>query len=207
MARSSSSAQLAVPDAKRFDSQHGLQSMQALGKHTKTSSIQILMQLQKAGALDTDYEAHQLKRSLQHATETHAKAMTPYGPVVQNVKLDVPKLKNWEICHPFAYIWYLTKISEDFRDVMYQCVATGKPLEHVVYADELVPGNSFRPEKSRTLMCIYWCFRNWPSWLLSRTFAWPCFSIIRSTIINDIPGGMSYIARVILRVFFPEAGE
>ena len=45
MSRSSSSAELALPDAKR------LSSLQAFGRHTKSATIDMLMQLQAAGAL------------------------------------------------------------------------------------------------------------------------------------------------------------
>jgi len=55
-------------------------------------------------------------------------------------------------------------------------------------------------------MCIYWTFVDWPSHMLTRTFAWPCFSILRSTIIADIDGAMSYITRAVLRTFFPLEG-
>lgn len=109
MSRSSSSAQLALPAAKR------LGALQATGKHTKTAAVHILMELQSSGALAGNDEAHQLKRSMQIATEAHAKTMTPYGPVVQEVQLDAPQLPKWDICHPFAFLWHLTMISEGFR--------------------------------------------------------------------------------------------
>jgi len=169
----------------------------------------MLMELQAAGALNaqgTDCEAH-LKKDLQRATEHHSKQQTPYGTVVQSVHLGLDKMQDWEICHPYAFLWYLCHISEPFQKVMHDCTKDGQILRLVVYTDEMIPGNPFRPERSRTLMCIYWCFVDWPAWMLSRTFAWPCLSILRSTIIDDIPGGMSYLARVILRVFFPLEGE
>lgn len=101
----------------------------------------------------------------------------------------------------------MTHISPTFADVMMRCTRDGRPLRLVIFADELCPGNPFRPEKSRTLMCIYWSFIDWPSWMLSRSFAWPCFSILRSIVIEELEGAMTYLSRVILRTFFPETGE
>ena len=200
MSKSSSSNEL--PDAKR------LAALQAVGKHTKTSAVQILMQLQSNGLLDGDAAATALKKDLQTATEMHANTMTPYGTVVQEIQLDAPKLPKWEICHPYAFLWHLTVISAGFQKIMHDITAAGtRTLRLIIYADELTPGNPYRPEKSRTLMCIYWAIVDWPSWMLSRTFAWPCFSILRSTIIHSLPGGMSYLARVILRIFFPVSGD
>ena len=152
----------------------------------------MLMELQSAGLLAGESTERELRRSMQHATEKHANTMTPYGRVVQEVRLDSPQLKTWEICHPFAMLWYLTSISANFADMMRRCVSSGKPLRLVIYADGLVPGNPFRPEKSRKLECIYWTFVDWPGWLLSRTFTWPCLSIIRSSVVDDLEGGMGH---------------
>ena len=33
----------------------------------------------------------------------------------------------------------------------------GNPLRLVIYLDEMNSGNPFRPEKSRTMQCSYWC--------------------------------------------------
>ena len=200
MARSSSDAALALPAAR-------LPRLQACGRHTKTSTIQMLMELQSSGALAGESTERELRRQMQHATEAHANAMTPYGKVVQGIRLDSSKLKTWEICHPFALLWYLTSISVNFADMMRKCTTSGRPLRLVVYVDGLIPGNPFRPEKSRKLECIYWTFVDWPGWLLSRTFAWPCLSIIRSSVVEDLEGGMSYLARVILKIFFPDDGD
>ena len=69
MARSSSSAKLAQPDAKR------LGGLQATGKHTKTAAIQILLQLQASGRLEGDDTARTLRKHMQTATEAHGQAL------------------------------------------------------------------------------------------------------------------------------------
>jgi hypothetical protein len=95
MARSSSDAALALPAAR-------LPRLQACGRHTKSSTMQMPMELQSSGALAGESTERELRRQMQHATEAHANAMTPYGKVVQGVRLDSSKLKTLEICHPFA---------------------------------------------------------------------------------------------------------
>ena len=201
MARSSSSAALALPESKR------LSSLQGIGHHTKASTVSMLMELQKTGALDGEDSKRSLRQKVQTATEEHSKAMTPYGSVVQKMKLGTEKLEDWDICHPFAYLWYLTTISVQFATVMETCGRAGRPLRLVLYMDEMVPGNPFRADKGRTLMCIYWAFVDWPAHMLTRTFAWPCFSILRATVMNSLSGGASYLARLIMRIFFPESGD
>ena len=201
MARPSSSTDLEVPAAKR------LEAMQAIGRHTKTSTVQMLMHLQSSGILAGNATERSLRREIQAATEAHGSAMTPYGPVVQQVRIGAPGLEYWEVCHPFAFLWYMTRHSAAFRDVMRRCTSDGCSSRLVIYMDGLKPGNPFRPDKSRSLMCIYWCLVDWPAFMLSRTFAWPCLSILRESVIDKLPGGCSYLARLVLRIFFPTTGD
>lgn len=140
MARSSSSGD--VPDAKR------LQVMQAVGRHTKTSTVQMLSHLQSTGALAGNDTERRLRRDIQLATEAHGSAITPYGPVIQQLRLGAPGLDLWEICHPFAFLYDMTQNSPAFREVMRKCTSDGRHLRLVTYMDGLVPGNPFRPEKS-----------------------------------------------------------
>ena len=200
MSRSSSSTQLALPDNKR------IATLQACGKHTKTSTIQMLKSLENAGLLDTVGTSRQLRSTLQAATEAHSKAITPYGPVVQPMKIDHPRMKFWDVANPMAWLWHCCSISSTFSNVMKTCSLSGRPLRIVLYGDSMCPGNPFRPEKSRTLMCLYWAIVDWPSHILSRTFAWPVFSVLRSTLIESTDGKMSCFARVLLRIFFGRDG-
>ena len=185
-ARSSSSCGLDGPPAKRLEL---LQSVQSVGKQTKASTMKMLSALQKRGALDSNVCERQLRSDIQAAVESVGKTMTPYGPIIQQVKLDAPRLQHWEICHPFAFLWYMTQHSAAFRKVMRHSTADGRKLRLVLYMDGLVPGNPFRQDKGRSIMCIYWCFVDWPAFMLNRTFAWPCLSILRESIMHSIPGG------------------
>ena len=169
--------------------------------------MQTLLDLQKAGLLDSNHDAPSLKRKMQQAVEEHSKADTPYGPLVQKIRLGAKQLAEWEVCHPIAFLWYMTNISAAFRSIMQAITTDGRVLRLVIYMDEMVPGNPFRPEKGRKVMCVYWTFVDWPAWMLTRSFAWPCYSILRSSIIDELEGGVPYFARVLLHSFFPEAGE
>jgi len=82
-----------------------------------------------------------------------------------------------------------------------------RPLRVVIYIDEINPGSPLRPEKSRTLQAVYWCFADWPEWLLSRTAAWPTFGTLRSTVVESLPGGVSEFMKLILNVFWPPEGQ
>ena len=209
MASSRSTIKLLEPDAKRTKThadQSVLQSLSSVRGTTKQSTINVLLRLQQEGLLSAQSTQRQLTRQMHQASHLRAKTSTPYGPVVQKIALGAEKLQSWDICHPFAFLWHLTNISTHFSQIMASCATPSQPLRLVLYADELVPGNPFRPEKGRKLFCIYWAFVDWPGWLLSRSFAWPCFSILRSVVVDELEGGASYLARVIIRTFFPDQG-
>ena len=205
-----SSNQLAVPSQPRqkrnipFDSTV-CRELVAHSK-TKTSLLSTLQTLGSAGLLkghDGDADsAGALKRTLADANTMHADTLTPYGPIVQKIELGHSKLQTWEYINPFAYLYYLSSISSAFAEMMRSVCVDGRPLRIVVYADGLVPGNPFRPEASRKLCCIYWCIVDWPQHVLQRSFAWPIFSILRESIIQEIEGGLGRIMRILLRTFF-----
>ena len=199
-----SSSSSIVPTSKkpRIDT-NDLRSLVANDKQTKTSLADTLNLLKKQGRLAEGVT----KRQLRQASEHHAKHETPYGKIVQRVELNTKKLKYLDYVNPFAFLHYLTVISESFATLMHDVCTTGRPLRLIIYADEMNPGNPFRPEKSRTLQCVYWAFADWPAHVLSRTFAWPVLCLVRSTVVAEIEGGMSYLCRVFLRMFFPEDGH
>lgn len=180
-----------------------LREMVANASQTKTALVKTLSVLRQQGLL----EVGATQKELREAAEHHAKQNTPYGKVVERIELNATKLRFLDIVNPFAFLWYLCKISYKFAELMYTCTqraaSNGFPLRLVIYADEMNPGNPFRPEKSRTLQCVYWAFVDWPAHVLCRTFSWLVFTTIRSSIVTSIEGGMSYICRLILKAFFP----
>lgn len=178
---------------------------------TKTGLITAVTALGSAGCLADEFlNAHQggtLRRRLQAAQVSHAKASTPYGTVVQSMPMpDIPELDLWEYCHPLALIYHLSVISPVFAELMATCGTPGLPLRIVLYIDEICPGNPLRPEKSRTLQAIYWAFADWPQWVLQRTAAWPVFGTMRSSLVAKLPGKVSQLMKMVLHIFFSAVG-
>ena len=199
----------ASPSASASIGDVSLARLRAHGRQIKASTVKMLLDLQASGALDGDDNETSLRKKLKEDTERHSKVVTEYGPMVQQIEIGTSKLAKWDVCDPCAFLYYMSSISMPFCSVMRTCVqkAGSMPLRLVIFMDEMVPGNPFRPDKGRKLMCIYWTFVDWPGWMLTRSFAWPCFSILRSSVMELLDGGASYLTRVILRHFFPESGE
>ena len=137
----------------------------------------------------------------QSASE-HANTNTPYGRVVQQIDLPVPDLPQWEYCNPLAYMYHVSTLSDDFCRVMTDCLQPQEPAHIILYIDEVVPGNPFRPKRSRTIQCIYWMVEQWPEWLIGRSAAWPILGVLRSTFLDSYPGGISGFFAKILRIMF-----
>ena len=203
--------QMKRPAASSGDPQHDADLQRELLQcTTQTGLISAITALSKAGWLKDDVVQANLitKRRLQNAKNTgHCNRTTPYGTVLQRMALPLPGLPHWEFIHPMALMHYLTTISTSFSSIMDSCLEPGLPLRLILYIDEVCPGNPLRPEKSRTLQAIYWCFADWPQWLLQRTAAWPTFATIRSTLVEKLPGKVAGLMARVLLIFFPETGH
>ena len=169
---------------------------------TKTGLAKALTTLQGAGLLNVSDTEVSLRKALTNASTDHADAVTPYGRVVQKRYIGVPGLDYWEYCHPLAWMYYVSTLTITFGQMLSACIQDGTAAHIIIYIDEVCPGNPFRPDKSRTLQCIYWCMSEWPQWLISRSAAWPCLALLRSKFVEWLPGGISGLMRVILEIMF-----
>ena len=182
------------------------------GTASKTGLAQTLTALYRAGMIGADAlggSEKNVKRKLREAIEVHANADTPYGKVVKQMHLGLEGLPHgkWDYCCPMALMYHLCRISDSFSRIMHGCSTPGVPMRLVLYIDECEPGNPLRPEKSRSLQCIYWAFVDWPQWLLQRTAAWPVFGLLRSTQCDKLPGKSAQLMKMVLLTFFPHSGN
>eukprot|EP00435_Cladocopium_sp_Y103_P006594 s5078_g2.t1 len=70
-----------------------------------------------------------------------------------------------------------------------------------VYADEAVPGNIIAPDNRRRSWCIYFA---WDCWIPCRSdVLWLPMAIIRSDIIEHLPGGLPEALNIVMRQCLP----
>ena len=87
-----------------------------------------------------------------------------------------------------------------------KCTSLGRAMKIVIFVDEARPGNPLRPDLGRATQSLYWCFTDWPEWLLRRADGWLTFGCVRSSIALRIRGGMSgFMKQVLLCFFHPTA--
>ena len=166
--------------------------------------------LQNAGLLSDDFSQSigssesSMKRTLQNVMEADSKTETPYGTVVQIMELNTVEgdTISWDYCNPLALLYHLTSICHALGDLMADLYTPGTPMRVVIYADECEPGNPLRPDIGRLMQCLYFCFVEWPPWLLTRSGAWLNLGFIRSALCKKVRGGLSGLMATMLRSFF-----
>ena len=80
---------------------------------------------------------HGLRRQLQRAAIEHSRVHTHYGYVIQQLDLGHDDLRFWEYCNPFAWLYYISTLNNEFGQVMRDYLRPGRPMTIAIYADEV----------------------------------------------------------------------
>ena len=130
-----------------------------------------------------------------------AGAETSYGPIVKTLTLhghDIPY-----VC-PFALLWSMASVSPGFSALLHSRIG-GSVGRVCLYVDEVVPGNNLRPDHARAFYSFFWLFLEYPDWLRSSAFGWHDLCVLKVSVVNEIPGGISAVTAAMLRVFWGTA--
>ena len=133
----------------------------------------------------------------------------PYGALHQRVPLQKKNgtVYNLEIINPFAMLFHVVATCGAFSAMF--CTALratppslARPWNLIMYADEVVPGNPLKGQNFRKSYAFYFSFMELGMAALSREAAWFTFAIMRTSLLKDFDGGISYVIACILDVFF-----
>ena len=132
----------------------------------------------------------------------HGNANTPYGPVVQRVKLT--DTYTLDYVHPCAYFYYLSMICENFCKFINDTLDTigTRPLRIVVYGDEMTPGNPLRPDQGREAWQWSFSILEFPNHVLHSHAGWIHLTTLRTSVLHDLAGGVPMLAKSILHMLF-----
>ena len=151
--------------------------------------------------------------SMRAARDLQANAETPYGPIVQPVKVisKSGSATNIMMAHPFASLWTAVTSCESFRDffkrrLLKQPPSPEAPWNLVLYTDEVTPGNVMSPNNKRKFQAVYWTFLELGINALSREESWFCMMCEYSSTINDLSAGLSQAFGAMLKLFFEPGG-
>ncbi len=77
-----------------------------------------------------------------------------------------------------------------------------QPWHLVLYLDEVTPGNPLRPDNARKIWAVYMAFREFGKRRLCQTKYWIPTGVLRTKVAKHVRGGVSNLARTVLRSMF-----
>ena len=143
------------------------------------------------------------RSSLFRARKAAADMKTPYGPVLQRFNLPL-STGPMEILvqAPMAMLWYLCQNCPALSAFMRAAAerapcAQDHPWDVVLYSDEVTPSDPLKAgEDTRKVHGIYYTFMQFGSLCASIEELWFILAAIRSTVVEKLGGGLSYIVRL-----------
>ena len=97
-----------------------------------------------------------------------AESTTPFGKLFDQTTLTVgDEAFQWHVVNPFALLFALCTAAPVFGDLLRESM-NGGIGRLALYFDEVKPGNVLRPDKGRSLQCVYWTLMDLPDWFRSR---------------------------------------
>ena len=149
------------------------------------------------------------RSTLKRARDEEINIKTPYGDLMQSVAIDMNNgsQRHFSYIHPLALIWYLCSVSLQFKEFMSDKLRETscgwqKPWKLILYGDEVGPGNNLKHYNKRKLHCVYWSFAELGTRALSSEWFWFTLVVCRSTVINEVDGGVGAFFTAMLQILF-----
>ncbi len=108
---------------------------------------------------------------------------------------------TWELCEPCLLIQHTLAACPQMQEVYDAAFeeASGEPWDIIVAFDEFTPGNLHRPDNQRKSMTIGINFLNLGQEAVTSDLMWFIPVVVRSTKIQKVIGGFSYMLKLFLR--------
>ena len=170
--------------------------------------------LAKIAASFQDMPDLHYRDAFREARNNLVRQMTPYGPVLQELKLEsvTGELATLLISHPFAQLYVSYKNCEPFRRLIDATCAKrasthATPWNIVLYTDEIVPGNALSYQNNRKNWVVYFSFLELGPEHLCHEEAWFCVTSKRSSEVSMFRDGIAQVFTSILQTFFDTQGH
>ena len=141
------------------------------------------------------------------ARKKAASEVTPFGALIQPFDLPLADGVHTVVAqHPLAMLHVVARDCEPFRNTLEQALRRKPPSAEapwglVMYCDEI--GHNPVGRDERKIESVYWSFLELGPAALSTELAWFEVVAVRTTLIEELPSGMSHLYKLILsRLFF-----
>lgn len=140
--------------------------------------------------------------------------MTEYGKLVitRTVVTNAGGTVELAFQNPLAWLAYHAENSQDFSDYLREALVRSPPSpicpwNIVLYQDGVDPSDGLSKNHSRKSMVFYWSFLELGMEALSKEEMWGVPCIIRSHLVNDLPGKHVQVTALVLETFFDPDGH
>ena len=181
-----------------------LQAVAGLGGISDSSLAKVLAAVRLLPELLTDVTCrHDLKKAGEETWKSVGQT--------DEMELETGGTFTWFHSRPSAVLNFLLATCPAFstffasRLQAWPCTLTS-PWRIVLYADEVTPGAVLKPLNERKCWAWYFSFLEFGREYVAREELWLPFGILRSGITKTIKGGVSAVARCVVRSFFGNSG-
>ena len=124
---------------------------------------------------------------------------TPFGALIRKVPVKDHKgnIINISISHPIPFFWLAartTYLGALLERTHAQTPSTPQaPWSLLYYSDEVVPGNALKSQNHKKVQVVYYTFEEFGPDAIAKEEFWFTFTVLRSSVVNQIEGGMSQV--------------
>ena len=172
---------------------------------SQSALASVLAELRELGEIPDACSRSSLKR----ARDEDMAIQTPYGDLMQTVPIDMKNgsQRQFSFIHPLALIYHLCAVSLQFKEFMSDKLREtkcgwNKQWSIIVYGDEVGPGNALKHYNKRKLHCVYYTFAELGTRALTSEWFWFTLVVCRSSVIEQIDGGVGAFYAAMLQTFF-----
>ena len=128
-----------------------------------------------------------------------------FGPIIREITeahVSGSDVVHLFVAHPLAAFQRALEVSEPFRKFVADAFARSTTVRIALYSDEVTPGQALQGHQRRKVQCVYWTMLEFGYPALGNESAWFTASVMRSTEVAKLQGGLNRLFKVVLGFMF-----
>ncbi len=151
--------------------------------HSQLASILSALDGEEARGAKRTYRARASEelRALDRQSNAYGNLVESFTIMVGGEPVAIPCI------NPHAFLHGVSHAAPAFGDMVRRSLRHGVG-RLALYADEIKPGNTLRPDLARSLQCVDGGIAEWPDWYRSRGQGWLPFAVILAEKVKQVEG-------------------
>jgi len=127
---------------------------------------------------------------------------------IVDLPMDDNTTYKWHIGRPQRVLRFLASDSDALKKILQGMPSSpDEPLSVLHYHDEVTPGHLLAPVHNRSFTSFRYTFEQMGKYLLTCDAMWFEYGILRTTVLEQVTGGMSTVMAKLMQVFFTCSSE